>query len=104
MRAQPPREAHQTVRRRMIELLSEEEMTDRDLSQALGIREKEVYSHLSHVARSLGPQGSRLRVTPVKCLKCGYVFRDRKRLTRPGRCPECKGTHLERPSFRIETG
>ncbi|MFP3927882.1 MAG: transcriptional regulator [Desulfobacteraceae bacterium] len=102
MHAQPPREARQTLRRRMIELLMEREMTDRDLSQALGIREKEVYFHLSHVARSLGPGKRRLRVTPVRCLKCGYVFRNRKRLTRPSRCPECKGTHLERPSFRIE--
>lgn len=90
-----------TIRRQMIDLLSDNEMTDRDLSQALGIPEKEVYGHLSHIARSLAPMRKKVRITPVRCLSCGYVFRDRKRWSRPGRCPRCKESHLQRPGYAV---
>jgi predicted Zn-ribbon and HTH transcriptional regulator len=42
--------------------LSEDEMSARDLSQTIGIREKEVYDHLSHIARSRAAQRKRLLV------------------------------------------
>ncbi len=85
----------------MIDILCEGEMNARDLSQTLGIREKEVYEHLSHVARSLIPQKKRLVILPFRCLACGRVFEERKRFTRPSRCPHCKKSHVERPMYRI---
>ena len=90
-----------TIRQQIIELLSEEEMSAIDLSQDLGIREKEVYEHLPHILRSLAAQGKELVIRPSECLKCGYVFRERRRFTRPGRCPRCKGTHIQRPTYEI---
>jgi len=90
-----------TIRQQMIDLLSEREMTDRDLSQALGIAEKDVYTHLEHIARSLASQGKRIRIAPMACMSCGYVFRERKRWSRPGRCPQCRGSHIQRPSYAI---
>jgi len=90
-----------TIRQQMIDLLSAEEMTDRDLSQALGIPERDVYVHLSHIARSLAARKKKVRVTPVQCLSCGYVFRDRKRWSRPGRCPRCKDSHIQRPAYAV---
>ncbi len=90
-----------TIRQQMVDLLSQEEMTDRDLSQALGIPEKDVYAHLSHIARTLAAQRKKIRVTPVQCLSCGYVFRDRKRWSRPGRCPRCKDSHIQRPAYAV---
>jgi predicted Zn-ribbon and HTH transcriptional regulator len=85
----------------MIALLSEEEMGARDISQSLGIREKEVYAHLPHISRSVAARGKRLVILPARCLGCGFVFEDRRRFTRPGRCPRCKGTHLQIPMYRI---
>jgi transcriptional regulator len=93
--------AVRTIRQQMVDLLSEEEMTDRDLSQALGIPEKDVYVHLSHIARTLAAKGKKIRVTPVQCMTCGYVFRDRKRWSRPGRCPRCKDSHIQRPAYAV---
>ena len=90
-----------TIRQRIIDLLSEDEMNARDLSQAIGIKEKEVYAHLPHVARSTAAQSKRLVVRPARCLACGYVFEDRKRLTRPGRCPRCKRSHLQEPAYHV---
>ncbi len=85
----------------MILLLSEGDCTARDLSQILGVREKEVYAHLVHIARSVVPQRQRLLVIPSECLSCGYVFDARKRFTKPGRCPTCKGERIQEPRYRI---
>jgi predicted Zn-ribbon and HTH transcriptional regulator len=90
-----------TIRQKIIDLLSQQEMDARDLSHELGIQEKEVYSHLQHVARSLTARKKKLIVDPSQCLRCGYVFDNRRRLTRPGRCPQCKRSHLQSPRFRI---
>jgi predicted Zn-ribbon and HTH transcriptional regulator len=91
----------ETIRQQIIILLSKTEMTALDLSKNLGIREKEVYEHLPHIARTVTAQGKRLVIRPSRCLKCGYVFENRKRFTRPGRCPRCKDTHLQKPEYII---
>jgi len=91
----------QTIRQQIIELLSEREMSAREVSQTVRIREREVYEHLPHIARSLAAQRKKLIILPFQCLACGYVFEERKRFTRPGRCPRCKRAHLERPMYRI---
>ena len=90
-----------TVRQKIITLLSEGEMDAREISREVGIREKEVYDHLTHIARSLTAKGKALLIEPSRCLSCGYVFEDRRRFTRPGRCPRCKQSHLLSPSFSI---
>ena len=90
-----------TIRQQIIELLTHEKMDARDLSREVGIKEKEVYEHLPHIARSLARRGRKLTIQPSECLKCGYVFKDRKRFTRPGRCPRCRETHLTSPVYRI---
>lgn len=91
----------QTIRQQMIVLLSEKEMGARELSQTLRIREKEVYEHLSHIARSAAAQRKKLIILPFRCLVCGYVFQERKRFTRPGRCPLCKRTHVQEPTYQV---
>lgn len=90
-----------TIRQEMIIVLGKTEMSARELSQAMGIREKEVYEHLSHIARSAVAQGKKLIVQPFRCRSCGYVFQDRKRFTRPSRCPRCKRSHLEEATYRV---
>ena len=91
----------QTIRQKIIELLSSAEMDARELSQEVGIKEKEVYEHLIHISRSLNAKGRKIKIRASECLKCGYVFKDRKRFTRPGRCPRCRQSHLTNPSFKI---
>ena len=91
-----------TARKQIIDLLNEVAMSAIEISQDLGIREKEVYAHLSHIARSVEAQGKKLIINPSQCLKCGYVFEDRKRFTRPGRCPRCRETHIKRPTYEIQ--
>ena len=90
-----------TIRKKMTALLSEGDRSARDLSMALGVREKEVYGHLEHIERSVKVSGRRLIVKPFKCYGCGFVFKGRKRFTKPGKCPRCRSTHLEYPMYRI---
>ncbi|OEU63173.1 MAG: transcriptional regulator [Desulfobacterales bacterium PC51MH44] len=90
-----------TIRQQMLALLSKNEMSARELSQTIGIGEKEVYAHLSHIARSANAQRKKLIIIPSRCLECGYVFEKRKRFTRPSRCPTCKSEHIQNPSYRV---
>jgi predicted Zn-ribbon and HTH transcriptional regulator len=76
--------------------------TARDLSQAVGIREKDVAEHLAHLSRSLTQSGARLTIEPASCIACGYRFTERTRAERPGRCPACRSTRIDPPVFRIE--
>ena len=91
----------QTIREQMIGLLEKEEMSARELSQAVKIREKEVYEHLAHIGRTVNTKRKKLVITPSQCLGCGYVFKDRKRFTRPGRCPHCKNERINNPAYQI---
>ena len=90
-----------TIRQQLIEILSNGRFNAIDLSQDVGIGEKEVYEHLPHIARSVASRGKELVIEPSKCLKCSYIFEGRKRFTRPGRCPQCRETYIQRPVFQI---
>ena len=90
-----------TIRQKIISLLIDDEMSAREISGEVGISEKEVSEHLVHIARSVASQDMKVRITPASCLACGYVFEDRKRFTRPGRCPQCKKSHIQSPRFQI---
>lgn len=76
-------------------------LTAKELSALVGISEKDVAGHLEHLGKSLKAGGAALEVIPSECLACGFVFRDRKRLSKPGSCPECSSTRIDPPAFRI---
>ncbi len=72
-----------TLRQKIISLLIDEEMSAREISGDVGISEKEVYEHLSHIARSVASQDKKIVITPANCLACGFVFEDRSALPVP---------------------
>lgn len=76
-------------------------LTAKDLSALVGISEKDVAGHLEHLEKSLQAQGLRLEMLPASCIGCGFRFKDRRRLTRPGACPECRSTRIDPPAFRV---
>jgi transcriptional regulator len=99
--ATPP-ERHDTLRHEIMAILRQGPRSARDISEEVRIPEKEVYGHLEHIRTSCHAEGRRLAVTPAVCLKCGFAFRKRERLRKPGRCPVCQGEHIEPPLFSFE--
>jgi len=97
-----PFDDRQTVRQQIIDLLSSDELTLRDLSQAVSIPEKEVVDHLGHIKRSVRTQGKKLVEIPYQCLSCGFVFDKRDRFSKPGRCPSCRNSHIQTARYHIK--
>lgn len=92
-----------TVRQRIIETLKAGMVTAKDISKAVGIREKEVLEHLPHVAMSAG-RTMRLVVEPSVCVKCGFVFKKRERFTTPSRCPICRSEEITETRYGLNGG
>jgi predicted Zn-ribbon and HTH transcriptional regulator len=99
-KAPAPRE--ETIRQQLLHELARGPITAYELSGRLRISERDVEGHLEHLSRSLKRQGERsVVVTPAQCLSCDFKFTQRTRFSRPGRCPQCRGTHLEAPLFQV---
>jgi predicted Zn-ribbon and HTH transcriptional regulator len=96
-----PEERRTTLRQEILTLLEWQEMTARDLAVEVGIPEGEAESHLEHIRRSLAKGKKRFHVLPSECRTCGFVFAKRKRLSRPGRCPRCRGQSISPPLYRV---
>ncbi len=92
-----------TIRQRLLQILRERELTAREISRLLGIREKEVYEHLPHVEKSVR-SGATLISRAARCLDCGFVFKNRKRFTTPSRCPACRSESISAPVYTIKEG
>jgi len=94
-----------TIREQIMELLEQKDWDARALSERLSIREKEVYAHLPHILRSVEAEGKKLVITGPECLSCGFIFegrkKDREKIGKPGRCPECRGERITAPRFAI---
>jgi transcriptional regulator len=94
----------QTPRQRIIELITGTRLSSHQLAQVLGIAERQVEDHLTHVVKTLAHDRSRRFILePSTCQDCGFVFRDRTRLTRPCRCPICRSEGITAPRYGIET-
>ena len=91
---------YRTLRQMMAAELEGGMRTAKDLSRALGIREKEVIEHLPHVAKSTA-RSARFVIEPSTCLDCGFVFRKRERFRTPGRCPVCRSEGISETRYGI---
>jgi len=87
-------------RRHLIDLLSGELRSVSSLARELGTTRGEMEANLQHAIRSARAQGHDVRIVPARCKSCGYVFGDEK-LTKPGRCPACKGTRVFEPMIGL---
>ncbi len=98
-----PKARSATARARILETLEAGvAFTLKELSGEVGLSERDLPGHLEHLRRSLKHQGTKLIIEPASCMDCDFVFRDRGRFTRPGKCPKCRSTHLEAPRVGLE--
>lgn len=96
--------SERTPRQRIIDLLTGTRLSSHQLAPMLGIAERQVEEHLSHVVKTLARDPSRRFILePSTCPDCGFVFRDRRKLTRPSRCPHCRSEGITAPRYRIDS-
>lgn len=95
-------ERTETVRQEIISHLEKGAMTVRDISQAVGVMEKDVYHHLPFIEKSAKQKNRRLLVDPYNCIACGFQFNKRKTFKRPGKCPVCREGRIAPARYSIE--
>ncbi|MBI5848296.1 MAG: ArsR family transcriptional regulator [Nitrospirae bacterium] len=98
-----PAERHETIRKEILSLLKDQTLSAMELSAEVHISEKDVSEHLEHIGRSTHKTGHHLTVIPAECTKCGFIFRKRERLKKPGRCPICHGEKIQEPLFTLRS-
>ena len=89
--------AHQT----MIAVLAAGPRTASSLARELGFDRGRIEDEQRHAIRSARAAGHTVVVDPARCKACGFTF-DEARLTKPGKCPSCRGSRLFEALVRIE--
>jgi predicted Zn-ribbon and HTH transcriptional regulator len=79
-------------RRQLIDVLAQPRSVS-SLARALGLTRDEVEDDLRHAIRSARAAGHDVIVEPARCKACGFTFAADK-LSKPGKCPQCRGTRL----------
>ncbi len=96
-----PASMRDTVRHEILAVLEQGTRSANELSREVRISEREVYDHLDHIRKTVSKAGKHLFITPAECKKCGFIFKKRERLRRPGRCPLCRGESIQEALFSI---
>jgi predicted Zn-ribbon and HTH transcriptional regulator len=89
-----------TVRKQLLEILSAQPRSVSALAHELGLRRSDVEDDLRHMIRSARASGREVIVEPARCKSCGFVF-DEEKLSKPGRCPACRGTRIFEAQLRV---
>ena len=96
-----PRE--RTPRQRLVDLLTGARLSSFQLAQMLGIPERQVEDHLPHVVKTIArDKAKKFILDPARCQDCDFVFRDRTKLTRPSRCPQCRSEDITAPRYGVD--
>jgi predicted Zn-ribbon and HTH transcriptional regulator len=89
-----------TVRQQIADMLRQPR-TSSSIAHELKLTRDEVEDHLKHLLRSARAGDQHVRIEPARCRSCGYTFSNDK-ISKPGKCPECKGTRLYEPLIQIK--
>jgi hypothetical protein len=90
-----------TVRKNLLALLSTQPRSVSWLARELGFTRGDVEENLRHALRSARAAGHRIVVVPARCRSCDFTF-DEGKLSKPGKCPACRGTRLFEPQIFVE--
>ena len=88
-------------RKDLLELLSVEPRSVSRIAREMGLSRGDVEDDLRHMIRSARAAGHAVIVVPARCRTCGFVFSEEK-LSKPGKCPQCKGSRILEPQISIE--
>lgn len=89
-----------TVRKDLVTLLCHQPRSVSAIARGLGLKRGDVEEDVRHAIRSAEAAGYRIVVIPARCRACGFTF-DEGKLSKPGKCPACRGTRLYEPQIAI---
>jgi len=89
-----------TLRKDLVAYLSHEPRSVSRLARELGLSRADVEDALRHMIRSARASGHTVVVLPARCRACGFVF-DEDKLTKPGKCLECRQTRIFEPHISV---
>jgi predicted Zn-ribbon and HTH transcriptional regulator len=70
------------------------------LARELGLSRRDAEEELRHALRSARAAGHQILVVPARCRACGFTF-DEQKLSKPGKCPVCRGTRCYEPQIAL---
>ena len=88
-------------RKDLIDALLDNPTGINELAAAFGLGQREMAGELEHLRRSFRNEPLRLVIHPAECRKCGFTFNP-DHLTKPGKCPSCRGTWIHEPRVAVE--
>ena len=89
-----------TLRKELIALLTHQPRSVSAIAHDLGLKRGDVEEDLRHAIRSAEAAGYRIIFLPARCRACGFTF-DEQKLSKPSKCPACRGTRLYEPQISI---
>ncbi len=96
-----PVERQETIRQEIISALEGNALSAKEISADVRVSEKEIYEHLEHIQRTINKSEHNFIITPAVCKKCGFVFKKRDKLKKPGKCPVCRSELIQETLFSI---
>jgi predicted Zn-ribbon and HTH transcriptional regulator len=90
-------------RKDLFSILSVEPRSVSSLARQLGLERGDVEDDLWHLIRSARAAGHRIVIQPARCRTCGFTFGEDK-LSKPGKCPDCRGTWLYEAQIHVVLG
>lgn len=95
-----PCDKSMTIRRELLDRIAGQSRSVSSLARELGLKRGDVEEDLRHALRSAEAAGYRADVLPARCRTCGFTF-DTRKLSKPGKCPECRGTRIFEPQISL---
>jgi predicted Zn-ribbon and HTH transcriptional regulator len=99
----PPIVREETIRKSIVDLIEVQSLSAKEISGTVRISEKEVYEHLKHIQKTISQKNRKVKITAPRCKQCGFEFKKRERLKKPGKCPICKSETIKEASFFIQS-
>lgn len=89
-------------RKDLLKTLSAQPRSVSSIARELGLTRGDIEDDFRHLIRSARAAGLRVTIEPARCRSCGFTFGEDK-LSKPGKCPMCRGTRLYEPQVSIST-
>jgi transcriptional regulator len=88
-------------RKHLLDLVSSAPRTASSLARELRLDRRDMEDDLRHMITSARAAGHTVIIEPARCKTCGFVF-DQQRLSKPGKCPACRGSRIFESLIKVE--